>query len=106
MSDKPAIDREVLLSDIELNLMGASPGLHNIGYRAYHKIMELDSENKAIQSKVDELLEKQDNLRKALEFFDRVKNSSSENERIAVGTDHYDWLISAARDMCNARIEK
>lgn len=35
-------------------------------------------------------------LSQALEFFDNVR-AAPEEERIAVGTDHWDWLESAAR---------
>ncbi len=36
------------------------------------------------------------NLKRAVDFFDRVQASSGD-ERTAVGIDHYDWLIKAAR---------
>lgn len=36
------------------------------------------------------------NLREAVLFFDRVKASSGP-ERTAVGSDHWDWLETAAR---------
>lgn len=35
-------------------------------------------------------------LRRAVEFFDKVQ-AASEGEKIAVGTDHWDWLLNAAR---------
>lgn len=35
------------------------------------------------------------NLKDAVEFWRRVQKSS-EDEKIAVGRDHYNWLISAA----------
>jgi hypothetical protein len=35
-------------------------------------------------------------LKNAVEFFDKVQ-ASSEEEKIAVGHDHWDWLISAAK---------
>lgn len=37
-----------------------------------------------------------DELKESLEFFDKVKQSSQE-EQIAVGTDHWNWLETAAR---------
>ena len=39
-----------------------------------------------------------ENLERALSFFDQVQ-ASSEDERIAVGQDHYDWVFRAARDV-------
>lgn len=35
-------------------------------------------------------------LKNAIEFFDRVR-ASSEDERVAVGQDHWNWLENAAR---------
>ena len=35
-------------------------------------------------------------LKHALDFFDRAQ-SASEDERIAVGRDHYDWVFKAAK---------
>lgn len=40
-------------------------------------------------------------LEQALAFFDRVKQSSEE-ERCAVGADHWDWLEQAARRVVEA----
>lgn len=40
-------------------------------------------------------------LVKAVDFFDKVK-ASSEEEKVAVGTDHWDWLVSAAKDVVKA----
>jgi hypothetical protein len=37
-----------------------------------------------------------DECRRAVEFFDRVQSSSGD-EKIAVGRDHFDWLERAAR---------
>lgn len=45
-----------------------------------------------------------DNLERAIQFFDQVKNALPD-ERIAVGTDHRDWLESAARDVVKARLD-
>lgn len=36
------------------------------------------------------------NMKRAVEFYDRVK-ASSERDKTAVGTDHWDWLLRAAR---------
>lgn len=82
-------DTEILLSDIELNLMGASPGLHDIGYRAYHKIRGLDSEYKALEARIDELLEKQ-------------REACAE----AVIDMDGDYLLDTVSAIRNARIEK
>jgi hypothetical protein len=35
-------------------------------------------------------------LSEAVQFFDKV-NAASEDERIAVGSDHHDWLERAAK---------
>lgn len=43
-------------------------------------------------------------MKKALEFFDLVK-AAPENERIAVGQDHWDWLESAARRVVGEEAE-
>lgn len=40
-------------------------------------------------------------LRRAVEFFDKVKASTGQ-ERAAVGRDHWDWLESAARNAAEA----
>jgi hypothetical protein len=40
-------------------------------------------------------------LEQALAFFDRVRQSSDE-ERCAVGADHWDWLEQAARRVVEA----
>lgn len=40
-------------------------------------------------------------LARAIKFFDEVR-ASSEDERIAVGSDHWDWLISAARKVARS----
>jgi hypothetical protein len=47
-------------------------------------------------------------LRRAVQFFDRVKEASLD-EKIAVGTDHWDWLEKAARrvaNISNARLKQ
>lgn len=38
-------------------------------------------------------------LKKAVEFYDRVRSGATPDERIAVGQDHLDWLISAAKEL-------
>jgi hypothetical protein len=43
-----------------------------------------------------DLLDACKELTRALNFYDRVQ-ASSEDERIAVGRDHYDWVFRAAR---------
>lgn len=40
------------------------------------------------------------NLKAAVEFFDRVE-ASTETEKLAVGTDHWDWLELAARTVAS-----
>lgn len=44
-------------------------------------------------------------LKAAVEFFDRVTNSS-EDERIAVGNDHWEWLKKAARNAAQFATEE
>lgn len=38
------------------------------------------------------------NLKSAYDFFEKVKKSSID-EKISVGTDHYDWLISSVKEV-------
>ncbi len=49
----------------------------------------------------DALLDASRELARALDFYDRVQ-TSSEDERIAVGRDHYDWVFRAARKVASA----
>ena len=39
-----------------------------------------------------------DNLCDAVDFFEQVKESSPQNQ-IAVGNDHWEWVLSAARQV-------
>ncbi len=45
------------------------------------------------QDRIEKALE---NAKAAVEFFDKVQASSSD-ERIAVGRDHVDWILTACR---------
>jgi bacterioferritin (cytochrome b1) len=53
----------------------------------------------------EQMTEKQEraikNAKNAIHFFDKVKKSSEE-ERLAVGSDHWDWLESSLRDLDKA----
>ena len=48
-----------------------------------------------------QLLDAARELARALDFHDSVQESS-EDERIAVGQDHYDWVFRAARKVASA----
>lgn len=39
-------------------------------------------------------------IKEAIDFFNRVKNSS-EDEKFAVGIDHWNWLVSASEKLNN-----
>lgn len=42
-----------------------------------------------------------DNLKRALDFYDRV-NASSPDDKAAVGQDHWEWLERASREVVAA----
>lgn len=41
------------------------------------------------------------NLARAVKFFDKVQ-ASSEEEKIAVGRDHWDWIVGASKETAAA----
>ena len=58
-------------------------------------------ETRPSEVRSDALLDASRELARALDFYDRVQ-ASSEDERIAVGRDHYDWVFRAARKAASA----
>ena len=50
----------------------------------------------SFRSEIRELLEAAKFMKEGMRFYDKVLNSS-EAEKIAVGTDHYKWIMKAAR---------
>jgi hypothetical protein len=80
---------QVMMSDDEFELLMIA--------LAKASATEADTSMIALGNALEGPVRRSDELRRAVEFFDRVK-AASEDEKIAVGHDHWDRLESAARD--------
>ena len=65
------------------------------------KIKELENEVDELKARNEDI----NDLTKALDFYNKVVSCNTD-ERIAVGTDHWDWLLSAVRNVVKHRSKK
>ena len=63
--------------------------------------MDNDTNGGGVAIESTQLLDAAREMARAIAFFDRVQ-ASSEEERQAVGRDHYDWVFRAARKVAEA----